>query len=430
MSEEIFPPSPALVVWLKEHAIPFSSTQPGNGFTDLQPLKQIIGDARIVALGEGTHGTHEFFTMKHRLLEFLVKEMGFTLFAIEAAWAEANLINEYVHTGKGDPAQLLAGLCFWTWNTQEVLDMILWMRAYNEQEGNTRKVSFFGCDMQAFHIAMDNVLAYLQKVDPEKVATVEALYATWRSYRSRIHEYDDEPPLVRAQCRENLQRVYDILLMHRFTYEALSSSEEYALARQSARVVLQSEEVFSADDYAKRDRYMAENVSWLLEQAGADAKIVLWAHNGHVSTDAYHYGYKSMGSYLRERYREKMLVWGFCFYQGSFNAIDIDRHKLLAHRAALPPGNSYEHLFHQAGLPCMFLDLRTVKAGSSVTDWLSGPHSLRSVGAGYADSWPEHCFYSSRLPNEFDGIIYLQDTTPSRLLSSNGGAVKRSEPLL
>ena len=98
------PVVPEVSAWLRENAIPFDTTDPNSDFEDLMPLKPLIGDARIVALGEATHGTHEFFEMKHRMLRFLVEEMGFNIFAMEASWAETNLINDYVRTGQGDPA--------------------------------------------------------------------------------------------------------------------------------------------------------------------------------------------------------------------------------------------------------------------------------------------------------------------------------------
>ncbi|MGH2587870.1 MAG: erythromycin esterase family protein, partial [Dehalococcoidia bacterium] len=158
---------PEATAWLKQHAIPFATSKPETGFDDLQPLKRVIGDARIVALGEATHGTHELFEMKHRMLEFLVEEMGFNTFAIEATWPESNLVNDYVHTGQGDPAKLLSGLYFWTWNTQQVLDMILWMRRHNENPGNAPKVSFFGFDMQQPRMAMQNVIDYLTPLDAD-----------------------------------------------------------------------------------------------------------------------------------------------------------------------------------------------------------------------------------------------------------------------
>ncbi|HEX6903722.1 MAG TPA: erythromycin esterase family protein [Thermoanaerobaculia bacterium] len=158
------PPPADAVAWVKSRAIPFNTAEAGNGFADLQPLKKMIGDARIVSLGEGTHGTREFFQMKHRLTEFLASEMGFTLFAIEANMPEAYAVNEYVFTGKGDPKELLKGMYFWTWDTQEVLDMIEWMRRFNQS--GKGKIQFLGFDMQTHIVAAKNARAFVAKADP------------------------------------------------------------------------------------------------------------------------------------------------------------------------------------------------------------------------------------------------------------------------
>src|SRR5690348_16749547 len=122
-----------VITWLKGYAKAFGSTLPGGDARDLQPFMDFVGSARILACGEAARGTHEFFTLKHRLWELLVREKGFTLFAIEDGWVEAQRINEFVCYGHGDPLRLLDGLRFWTWKTQEMLDLILWMRAYNER---------------------------------------------------------------------------------------------------------------------------------------------------------------------------------------------------------------------------------------------------------------------------------------------------------
>jgi erythromycin esterase len=135
----------AVVSWFRAQAIPIQTPEAGHGFDDLQPLKKVVGNARIVALGEATHGTREFFQLKHRLLEFLATEMGFTIFSIEANMPEAYRLNDYVLTGTGDPKQLLRGMYFWTWDTEEVLDMILWMRRFNES--GKGRVEFTGFDM-------------------------------------------------------------------------------------------------------------------------------------------------------------------------------------------------------------------------------------------------------------------------------------------
>ncbi|MBU7024169.1 MAG: erythromycin esterase family protein [Theionarchaea archaeon] len=134
---------------LQRNAIPFTTTEPGSGFEDLMPLKEVIGDARIVALGEATHGTHEFFEMKHRLTEFLVEEMGFTIFAMEAGCGECTAIDGYVRTGRGDPKVLLRNTNYWVWNTEEVLTMIQWMRQHNESSDSAAQVNFFGFDMRS-----------------------------------------------------------------------------------------------------------------------------------------------------------------------------------------------------------------------------------------------------------------------------------------
>lgn len=154
--------------WLKANAIRLSTVEAGHGFTDLQPLKKIIGDARIVALGEATHGSREFFQLKHRMLEFLATEKGFTIFSIEANMPEAYRLNDYVLNGNGDPATLIKGMYFWTWSTEEVLDMVLWMREFNKS--GKGRVQFTGFDMQDPSVAAGIVSDFVAKVDPDYTA--------------------------------------------------------------------------------------------------------------------------------------------------------------------------------------------------------------------------------------------------------------------
>ena len=131
---------PAVTDWIRANAVRLNIVEARNGFADMEPLRRIIGDARIVSLGEATHGTREFFQLKHRMLEFLATQMGFTIFSIEANMPEAYRLNDYVLNGTGDPAQLLRGMYFWTWNTEEVLDMIHWMREFNASGRGTGPV--------------------------------------------------------------------------------------------------------------------------------------------------------------------------------------------------------------------------------------------------------------------------------------------------
>lgn len=159
------PASDAVTDWIRGTSIPLGTPLAGNGFDDMQPLKKVIGNARIVSLGEATHGTREFFQLKHRMLEFLASEMGFTIFSIEASMPEAYRLNDYVLKGNGDPAQLLRGLYLWPWDTEEVLAMIKWMRVFN-QSGKGR-IEFTGFDMQLPEVAAGNVSGFVAKYDPD-----------------------------------------------------------------------------------------------------------------------------------------------------------------------------------------------------------------------------------------------------------------------
>jgi erythromycin esterase-like protein len=177
-------PTPAELDWLRQKLVPLKSCEAGKDFDDLAPFKAIVGDARIVSLGECTHGTREVFQMKHRLLEYLAAECGFTVFSIEASMPEAYRLNDYVLEGKGDPAKLIAGMYFWTWNTEEVLAMVRWMRDYN-QSGKGR-LQFTGFDMQTPDVAMENVTRFLQANDPPRAKSVQDKYR--KVLQSRLHK--------------------------------------------------------------------------------------------------------------------------------------------------------------------------------------------------------------------------------------------------
>jgi hypothetical protein len=156
---------PSVVEWIANHAVRLDTTEAGHGFDDMQPLKKIVGDARIVSLGEATHGTREFFQLKHRMVEFLATEMGFTIFSIEANLPEAYRLNNYILNGEGDPAKLLRGMYFWTWDTQEVLAMIHWMREFNQS--GKGQIQFTGFDMQTPDIATQIVRDFVAKNNPD-----------------------------------------------------------------------------------------------------------------------------------------------------------------------------------------------------------------------------------------------------------------------
>jgi len=406
--------------WLRTHALPLETVEPydGDDFGDLMPLKDLIGDARIVALGEATHGTHEFFTMKHRMVRFLVQEMGFNVFAIEDNWTEATFVNDYVLYGEGDATTaVLKGINYWTWRTEEVRDMVAWMRRHNESPGASPLVSFHGFDVNKEQtLAIDNVVRFLEDVDPPSAAEAGANYECF--YAEDVDSwYPEVSRSAQDECRAGLQAVMDVLLANQERYIALSSPEAYEVAVQSARVVLQAEDVFGQDDPQARDRHMAENARWLLDQAGSEAKIILWAHNAHVSgadpeecEDCL-----GMGHHLRQVYGDNLVIFGFAFNEGQVTAIGPDW-ELTAHPVSPAPPETFEWYAHNTGLPAFILNLRGLGADEPGAAWLTQPLLFRSVGSMYDPTVPEEWFCEYNLPRAFDAIIYVDQTTATWLL--------------
>jgi hypothetical protein len=180
--------TPEQASWLRANAHELKTVQAGNGFDDLAfRSRTMVGDARIVALGEGTHGTRELFQAKHRLTRVpRQRRLGFSIFAIEASMPESYELNPYVlGETDGDVNALIGGMYFWTWNTEEVREMVEWMRGYNQRQkdaGSDRRVQFTGNDMQTQTVALRIVREYLEAHDADYAAANQAAFDAIRTY--------------------------------------------------------------------------------------------------------------------------------------------------------------------------------------------------------------------------------------------------------
>ncbi|HEV2765028.1 MAG TPA: erythromycin esterase family protein, partial [Pyrinomonadaceae bacterium] len=236
-----------VTAWLTAQAVPLRGVEPGRGFDDLKPLKKILGDARVVGLGEMTHGSREFFQLKHRLVEFLVREMGFTVFALEASHAATLKINDYVLHGKGARARALAGQGLWVWDTNELTDLVEWMRAYNRTAPEASKVKFLGFDIQNNEQSMDALAAYLRRVAPERVAPAEAAFKPLRP-RVPFHqniEYNAVGAEEKAQTLARLRELVEFLTQNQSRLARQTSAAEFEDALQHARVLAQFADAYS-----------------------------------------------------------------------------------------------------------------------------------------------------------------------------------------
>ena len=408
-----------IIAWLEAEALPLQAVEPSDqdDYADLMPLKELIGDARIVALGEATHGTHEFFTMKHRLVRFLIEEMGFNMFAIEDDWVEATNVNDYVFHGEGDASEaMLAGITYWTWSTEEVLDMVTWMRAHNADPGDAPKISFHGFDSnKGQKKAIDHVIAYLQNVDPDYAPTARSNYECFY-IEEEIYTWDQQSTQSRDACRDTLEAVYDRLDEKREAYIDASSKEAFDLALQNARVILQAEMNYWEFETNHRDHYMAENVGWLLEQAGPEAKIILWAHNGHVCSQDPETSWAcvGMGYHLRQEYQNDLFVIGFDFSAGNVTAVG-PTNQLGSHNVPPAPPESFGWYAHQMEYSDFMLSTQKLGSNQIGANWLSQAVQIHDIGSMYdPETYPGLSPYN--LKQAFDLLIYIDSTTASQLL--------------
>ena len=398
------------VEWLRSEAIPFETTDPARGLSDLMPMTEVVGEARLAGLGEGTHGTKEFFQMKHRLTKLLAKEKGFTVFAIEANMPEARQVNRYIQTGEGDPREALDGLHFWTVATEEVLALIEWMREYNASDKGC--LSFWGFDMQFPSVAMDSVKSFADRyAAPAYADSVAQVYGTietaWRKGRRR----DVSNANVYDSWHWKASRVLAHLEGRRTAYRAAGAdSSEVAWAVQNARLVRQAAGIHLSQE-PSRDELMARNVTWIIEHAQTSAKrsgvkAVLWAHNGHVeeSKDG-----RAMGYYLSQR-EEKYLSVGFAFHEGRYTAVGDEG--IGAYGTVSSEPGSIEQVFHRMGLERFVIDLRKSERGDATSGWLRKELLHRRIGA-VAQPW---AFLPATPAEVYDAMVYVEESTPSRLL--------------
>jgi erythromycin esterase len=405
----------AVVRDLRVHVLPFTSVLAGTGFDDLAGLDRLIGDARIVALGEASHGTAEFFQMKHRLLEYLVEKKDFTVFAIEGNWPEAQFADRFIKTGEGDTASALAAMYFWTWQTEEVSALLHWMRTYNAMRRDRSVLSFTGFDMQYPNVAMKRVIDFLDRTSSANRNAVRALY-------DGMEKLDKPGSEITAQeytrLADGASKALDLIEAQREVLVIASTSEQYRDLRQAARIVRQALEMRAG--ILERDRAMAENVRWLVEEEFPGHKIVLWAHNGHVGT---HIGgsERSLGDHLRDRYGDQMAIIGFASHHGEVRAIRtkdgrVQRGGPVAMPLAPASKFSVEALFQETGLPHFILDLRYLPKDSAVGAWLGKPRLHRAMGAVYDPDRASSYYEQVRLPQTYDGIVFIAESTAAKPL--------------
>ena len=388
-----------------------------------------IGDARIVLLGEATHGTHEFYRERAFITRRLITEKGFSGVAVEADWPDTYRVNRYVRGAGGDDDAVQALGDFgrfptWMWRNADVLDFVGWLRTHNDRLPVEKRAGFYGLDLYSLRASMEAVLKYLDKVDPEAARRARRRYSCFDQFGEEMQEYGYAAGFgLHPSCEREV--ITQLLDLHRQRAEYASrdgrvAPDEYFYAEQNARLVKNAEEYYRTmfrgreESWNLRDRHMVDTLKELARflDRGPGARLVVWAHNSHLgdarATEMSERGELNVGQLVREHYGPEAVLVGFTTHTGTVTA--ASEWDGPAQRKQVRPSlaGSYERLFHEAQIPRFLLPLRGDQGLASA---LSAPRLERAIGVLYLPgSERASHYFRARLPEQFDFVLHFDET--------------------
>ena len=401
-------------------ARPFSSVEKAR----LGALLERIGSARVVLIGEASHGTSEFYRMRQRITRALIETRGFSIVAIEADWPDAEHVDAWVRARDAKSrldARPFAGFPTWMWRNAEVLQFVSWLRAYNQAQPEGHQVAFRGLDIYSLFASIQQVLRYLRTVDAELASLAQRRYDCFEPFRSDPTSYGSAVITDRYRdCENEAAGMLDDLLRHRLR-AAIDDRELSLDAEQNARVVSNAEKYYRSLFYAGpeswnlRDQHMFETLEVLLSHAGPHAKAVVWAHNSHLgdarATELSTRGETNLGALCRQRFGDDVYAIGFGTHTGTVAAASSWGGPVEFKEVRPSHPDSYERIFHDTDVPSFFLPLRSPDH-PDVRDALSEPLLQRAIGVIYRpETELESHYFTASLARQFDEYVWFDETT-------------------
>ncbi|HKR16976.1 erythromycin esterase family protein [Rhizorhapis sp.] len=411
--------SAELVAALRGHAEPLP---PPERAAEFGPFFDRYADARVVLLGEATHGTSEFYRARAAITRRLIEHHGFNIVAVEGDWPDAARIDNYVrhHAARprrGDP---FVRFPTWMWRNMEVLAFADWLRGHNEPLKPEDRASFHGLDIYSLDESIHAVLAYLDKADPTAGALARQRYGC-------LTPWQDDPALYgravmhggRPGCEDAVVAQLKDMLRHRIGDIGVDG-EAWFDAVQNARIVRAAERYYrimyrgSTESWNLRDRHMFDTLQCLMQHRGDRAKAVVWAHNSHVgNADATAMGWQgefNIGELCRTAYGDEAVLIGFGTDTGTVAAASEWGGEMEIKTVRPARQDSYEHAFRRTGLARTLTDWRGGKRRELV-EMLRIPLLERAIGVIYR---PESEFLShyfeAVLAEQFDAWIWFEQT--------------------
>jgi erythromycin esterase-like protein len=416
---------------------------------DYDLLLELIGDARIVLLGEASHGTHEFYRERARITQRLIEEHGFTVVAVEADWPDAYRGNRWVRgTGSDTVAAEALGdferFPRWMWRNRDVHAFASWLRDHNDGlPPGAPKAGFYGLDLYSLFGSIEAVIRYLDQVDPEAALRARYRYGCFDHFGEDSQAYGYAAEVGMSPTCEN-EVVHQLLDLQRRAADLSRRDgripeDEFFYAEQNARLVKNAEEYYRTmfggriSSWNLRDRHMAEILESLLahiDRKGGRTRAVVWEHNSHIgdarATSMGREGEWNVGQLTRERHGSDAVLVGFSTYSGTVTAASDWGEPAERKRVRPALAGSFEAPFHSLGVPDLLLPMRGRKELAAA---LREIRLERAIGVIYRPETERRSHYfEARLPEQFDAVIHLDETHAVEPLDMTAGWTRGEAP--
>jgi erythromycin esterase len=390
---------------------------------DLDPLLERIGNARIVLLGEASHGTHEYYTWRSAISKRLIKEKNFTCLAVEGDWPDCYQINRYI---KGyekksvDPLKVLRQFHrwpTWMWGNWEVAALMQWLHDYNHRKTDQQKVGFYGLDVYSLWESMEVINDYLHKHDPEAAPLAKKVLRCFEPFNEEGHNYARAVSGMSKTCANEVSALLTEIRKKAPSYD--QDPEAPLNTQMNANVIANAEAYYRAmvsmeeRSWNVRDLHMVTALQTIMAYHGPESKVIVWEHNTHIGDARYTNmkddGLWNVGQLVREQYKkEDVYVVGFASYEGSVIAGRNWGGRI--EKMFVPPAieESAEALLHEESTENRLL---LFDEGSALkkrfAEWM--PH--RAIGVVYHPEYESGNYVPTVLSSRYDALIYLDNTT-------------------
>ncbi|MBP1989687.1 erythromycin esterase family protein [Paenibacillus eucommiae] len=396
-----------------------------NSMEDLDVIMEAIGDAKIVLLGEASHGTSEFYTMRAELSKRLILQKGFDFIAVEGDWPSCNSVNQYIKgaSGAAESAELALSdfnrWPTWMWANREVADFVNWLRTANQTFTKEKQIGFYGLDMYSLWESMEHIIAYLEKTGSSQLEHAKKAFECFEPFNRDEQSYGISAGLFGEGCEDEVVQLLFEMNKKRHQHpgsEAALDAEMNTLVALNAEKYYRTMVMGGPESWNVRDQHMVEVLKRTLNFHGQDAKAIVWEHNTHIgdarATDMAGDGMVNVGQLIREDPEYKQVfALGFGTYQG----------QVLAGRAWGSPvevmdvpkaiNGSWEDCMHQAGQGENQLLLFN-KSQLEFQEVIGH----RAIGVVYDPNRELGNYVPSRMAQRYDAYIHLDETTALRPL--------------